>query len=102
MSKSMKKIDQGAVALRAIMRKRIEQSYIDEIACGVTDFVICVLQEDAGTIWIGTPKKADFVKLMDRLKRPEAAQLVSEEKNASKYWLFVVSLTGAVLSRPTF
>ena len=84
------------------MRKQIEQAYIDQVACGITDFVICVVQEDAGTIWIGTPKQADFVKLMERLERPEAARVVTARASAATYWLFVVSLTGAVLSRPAF
>ena len=98
----MQKTDVGAVALRALAKRQIEQAYIDQIACGITDFVICVVQEDGATFWIGTPKQGDFVKLMERLKRPEAAQLVSAKENTARYWLFVVSLTGAALSRPTF
>lgn len=98
----MKKTDPGAVALRAIMKKQIEQAYIDKVACGMTDFVICVVQEDSSTIWIGTPNQADFVKLMRRLGRPEAARLVSAQENTATYWLFVVSLSGAELSRPAF
>lgn len=98
----MQKTDQGAVALRAIMRKQIEQTYIDQIACGITDFVICVVQEDSSTIWIGTPKQADFVKLMKRLGRPEAARVVTERAIPATYWLFVVSFSGAELSRPAF
>ncbi|MCH8148932.1 MAG: hypothetical protein IH987_13295 [Planctomycetes bacterium] len=98
----MQKADQGAVALRAIMRKQIEQAYIDRVACGITDFVICVVQEDSGTIWIGTPNQAEFVNLMKRLGRPEAARVVTERASPATYWLFVVSLSGAELSRPVF
>ena len=98
----MQKTDQSAVALRAIMRKQIEQAYIDQIASGITDFVICVVQEDYSTIWVGTPKQADFVKLMKRLGRPEAAQVVTERANPATYWLFVVSFSGAELSRQAF
>ena len=98
----MQKTDQGAVALRAIMRKQIEQAYIDRVACGVTDFVICVVQEDSSTVWIGTPNQADFVKLMKRLGRPEAARVVAEKANLATYWLFVVSFSGAELSQPAF
>ncbi len=98
----MQKTDQGAIALRAIMRKQIEQAYIDRVACGITDFVICVVQEDSTTIWIGTPKQADFVTLMKRLDRPEAARVVTERASPATYWLFVVSLSGAELSRPVF
>ena len=98
----MQKPDQGAVALRALMRKRIEQTYIDKVACGITDFVICVVQEDPSTIWIGTPNQADFIKLMKRLGRPEAARVVIERASPAAYWLFVMSFSGAVLSRPTF
>ncbi len=98
----MQKTEKATVALRALMRKQIEQAYIDKVACGITDFVICVVQEDSSTIWIGTPNQADFVKLMKRLGRPEAARFVSATENAAKYWLFVVSLSGAELSRPVF
>ena len=98
----MQKTDQSAVALRTVMKKEIEQAYIDKVACGITDFVICVVQEDSSTIWVGTPNQVDFIKLMRRLGRPEAAQLVSATDNAAKYWLFVVSLSGAELSRPEF
>ncbi len=98
----MQKTDPGAVALRTIMRKQIEQAYIEQIACGITDFVICVVQEDSSTIWIGTPNQSEFVNLMKRLGRSEAAQVVAEEALPATYWLFVVSLSGAELSRPVF
>ena len=98
----MQKTDPGAVALRTIMRKQIEQAYIDQVACGITDFVICVVQEDPSTIWIATPKQVDFVKLMERLERPEAARVATESASPATYWLFVVSLWGAALSRPAF
>lgn len=98
----MQEADQGAIALRALMKKRIEQAYIDRVASGITDFVICVVQEDPSTVWVGTPNKADFVKLMKRLDRPEAARVVTESESPATYWLFVVSLSGAALSRPMF
>lgn len=98
----MQETDQASVALRAIMRKQIEQAYIDKVACGMTDFVVCVVQEDSSTIWIGTPTREDFVELMKRLGRPEAARLISATENRATYWLFVVSLSGAELSRPVF
>ena len=98
----MLKTDPGAVALRAIMRKQIEQAYIDQVASGITDFVICVVQEDSSKIWIGTPNQAEFVKLMKRLGRSEAARVVTEAAGPATYWLFVVSLSGAELSRPVF
>ena len=98
----MQKNNPGAVALRALMGKQIEQAYINLVACGIMDFVICVVQEDADTIWIGTPNRAEFVKLMKRLGRPEAAQVVNEGASPATYWLFVVSLSGAELSRPVF
>lgn len=84
------------------MGKRIEQAYIDQVARGSTDFVVCVVQEDATTIWIGTPKQVDFVNLMKRLGRPEAARVATEKASPAAYWLFVVSLSGAALSRPMF
>lgn len=84
------------------MRKQIEQAYIDKVACGIKDFVICVVQEDSSTIWVGTPNQADFVRLMKRLGRPEAARVVTEGADPATYWLFVISLSGAELSRPVF
>ncbi len=98
----MQKADQGAIAIRALMKKRIEQAYIDQVAAGVTDFIICVVQEDSSTVWVGTPSQGEFVKLMRRLGRPEAARVLGERASPATYWLFVVSLSGAVLTRPTF
>ena len=98
----MQEADQGAIALRALMKNRIEQAYIDQMASGITDFVICVVQEDPSTVWVGTSSQREFVKLMRRLGRPEAVQVLGERASPATYWLFVVSLTGALLTRPTF
>jgi len=98
----MQEADQGAIALRALMQKRIEQAYIDQMASGITDFVICVVQEDSSTVCVGTPSQSEFVKLMRRLGRPEVVQVMGERVSPATYWLFVVSLSGALLMRPTF
>ena len=98
----MRKTDNSAMALIALTKKNIEQEYIDQVALGNTDFIICVVQEDSDTTWIGSLSTADCTHLLKKMHRSESAESVLEKPDSGRYRLFVLSLSNALLSQPSF
>ncbi len=98
----MRKTDNSALALVALTERYIEQEYIDQIAQGNNDFVICVVQEDAENVWIGALPPADCANFFKKMERVESAGNILEKAPSGKYWLFVLTLSNAMLSQPSF
>ena len=99
---TMRKTDNSAVALVALTERYIEQEYIDQVAIGNKDFVICVVQEDAENVWIGSLSPADCSNFFKKMDRVESAGNVLDKSPSGKYWLFVLTLSNAMLSQPDF